>query len=33
LPRTHWNVNVAYNLDRAARVTTSTLILQLHLFL
>jgi hypothetical protein len=33
LPRTHWNVNVAYNLDRTARVTTSTLIFQLHLFM
>ena len=33
LPRTHWNVNVAYNLDRTARVTTSTLVFQLHLFM
>ena len=33
LPCTHWNVNVAYNLDRTAKVTTSTLIFQLHLFM
>jgi hypothetical protein len=33
LPRTHWNVNVAYNRDRTARITTSTLVVQLHLFM
>ena len=31
LPRTHWNVNVAYYRDRTFGVTTSTLLTQLHL--
>jgi hypothetical protein len=35
LPRTHWNVNVAYYRDRdhTFKVTTSTLLAQLHLYL
>ena len=33
LPRTHWNVNVAYYSDRTSGVTTSTLLTQLHLYL
>ena len=33
LPRTHWNVNVAYYRDRTFDVTTSTLLAQLHLYL
>jgi hypothetical protein len=33
LPRTHWNVNVAYYRDRTFGVTTSTLLTQLHLYL
>jgi hypothetical protein len=33
LPRTHWNVNVAYYRDRAFGVTTTTLLMQLHLYL
>ena len=32
LPRTHWNVNVAYYRDRAFGATTSTLLTQLHLY-
>ena len=30
LPRTHWNVNVAYYLDHAFEASTSTLLAQLH---
>jgi hypothetical protein len=33
LPRTHWNVNVAYYRDHAFDASTSTLLLQLHMFL
>jgi hypothetical protein len=33
LLRTHWNVNVAYYRDRAFDVTTTTLLMQLHLYL
>jgi hypothetical protein len=33
LPRTHWNVNVAYYLDRAFDASTSTFVAQLHLFM
>jgi hypothetical protein len=33
LPRTHWNVNVAYYLDHAFDASTSTLVAQLHLFM
>ena len=33
LPRTHWNVNVSYYRDRAFDISTSTLLLQLHLYL
>jgi hypothetical protein len=32
LPRTHWNVNVAYYRDRASGTTTSTLLTQLHIY-
>ena len=31
LPRTHWNVNVSYYRDRAFTVSTSALLVQLHL--
>jgi hypothetical protein len=30
LPRTHWNVNVAYYLDHAFDASTSTVLVQLH---
>ena len=30
LPRTHWNVNVVYYLDQASHVSTSTVLVQLH---
>jgi len=33
LPRTHWNLNVAYYHDRAFGTTTSALLAQLHLYL
>jgi hypothetical protein len=33
LPRTHWNVNLSYYVDRAFDATTSTLLAQLHLFM
>jgi hypothetical protein len=33
LPRTHWNVNVSYYRDRARAATTSTLVVQLHVFM
>ncbi len=33
LPRTHWNVNLAYYRDRAFDATTTTLLAQLHLYL
>jgi hypothetical protein len=32
LPRTHWNVNIGYYRDRAFGATTSTLLMQLHLY-
>jgi hypothetical protein len=32
LPRTHWNVNVAYYRDRVSGTTISTLLTQLHLY-
>ena len=32
LPRTHWNVNVVYYRDRAFDATTSTLLMQLHIY-
>jgi hypothetical protein len=33
LPRTHWNVNVSYYLDRAFDAMASTLVAQVHLFM
>ena len=33
LPRTHWNVNVGYYIDRAFGASTSTLVTQLHVFM
>ena len=33
LPRTHWNVNLAYYLDHSFNATTSTRVVQLHLFM
>jgi len=32
-PRTHWNVNLAYYLDHSFNATTSTRVVQLHLFM
>jgi len=33
LPRTHWNVNIAYYGDRTDDISTSVLLTQLHLYL
>ena len=33
LPRTHWNVTLAYYLDHSFNATTSTRVVQLHLFM
>jgi hypothetical protein len=32
-PRTHWNINVAYDRDRTSDVSSSALVVQLHLFM